>query len=226
MPKRSTTTERRRATRDDIARTALRLADREGLAAVTMRRLGAELGVDPVIVYRHFEGKDEVLDAAADLVLAEVNPPQDAPDWRENVRRGCHALRAALLAHPAVAPIVLKRPPNGANQFDATERMIAALRAAGLDDASAAKAYHALVLFTLGSSYLETELAQLSDDERAERSRAARLMYESLPAQRYPSSTAVAEHLFGSTEGNYEFGLTAMLDGLDARARAARQRSD
>ncbi len=216
-----TTTDRRRATRDDIARAALRIADAEGLAAVTMRRLGAELGVDPVIVYRHFAGKDEVLEAAADLVLAEVAPPPEDAEWRDQITAGCGALRAALLRHPAIAGLVMLRPPNGANQFDATERMMTSLCAAGLDSAAIAKAYQALVQFTLGAAYLQSALSQLTPEQQDDRGRALRLMYESLPASRYPNTTAVAQHLFRSPDESFEFGLRAMLDGLATQVATA-----
>src|ERR1700742_608762 len=123
MPKLSSGS-RTKVTREDIVEAAMLLADREGLAAVTMRRLGAELGVDPVVVYRHFEGKEDLLEAAADWVLATVHPPLENPDWRQGFSRPCRSLRAALLAHPALAPLVMTRPPQGENQFQGTECML------------------------------------------------------------------------------------------------------
>ena len=99
-------TERTPLNRDRIARAALGLVDSEGLAALTMRRLGSELGVEAMSLYNHVTNKDDLLDAIVDRVYAEVELPATDLPWKEQARgvfRGfrqveVEVLRSALKA--------------------------------------------------------------------------------------------------------------------------------
>jgi AcrR family transcriptional regulator len=80
-----------------IAEAAVGIADAEGLDAVTMRRLAAELGVAPMAAYRYVSGKDELLELMVDFVYGELELPEEAMDWREAMRTLALRVRAVLL---------------------------------------------------------------------------------------------------------------------------------
>jgi TetR/AcrR family transcriptional regulator, tetracycline repressor protein len=101
---------------------ALELA-RGGLDAVSMRALGTRLGADPTAVYRYFRTKDELLDAMADAVVAGDQPvPQTG-----RPAAAFENFRASLLAHPALVPVVARRPPGGEATREGADRVLALL---------------------------------------------------------------------------------------------------
>ncbi|MQY26072.1 TetR/AcrR family transcriptional regulator [Nocardia aurantia] len=91
---------------------ALEIIDRDGLAALSLRRLGAELGVTGAALYHHFADKEEILRGVTDLVIRrEVIPTIPGGTWEEYVLQSVSRYRAALLAHPNAAPLMT--PPGG-----------------------------------------------------------------------------------------------------------------
>ena len=80
---------RRRAplTRARVLEAAVDLADREGIDAVSMRRLGQELGIEAMSLYTHIRGKEDLLDGMVDVVVAEIPVDTAGPDWRTTLRR-------------------------------------------------------------------------------------------------------------------------------------------
>jgi AcrR family transcriptional regulator len=132
--------------RERIVEAALVLADRDGPDALTMRRLGRELGVEGMAVYGYFASKDELLAAVAGRVLSELELVRD-PDapWQERVRavvRGWAGLRDR---HPGGFPLLYKRRGWASEEFQPVEEILDALRGAGLRPERAVLAYHALV---------------------------------------------------------------------------------
>src|SRR3989337_1069 len=93
-----------RLDRRRVLQAALGLADREGLDALTMRRLGNELGVDPMTVHHHVESKDRLLDGIAELLWEEVALPESSGDPAEALRGLARALRDLFRRHPPAAP--------------------------------------------------------------------------------------------------------------------------
>jgi AcrR family transcriptional regulator len=197
---------------------ALALVDERSLVALTTRALGQRLGVDPTAVYRHFRSKDELVNALADRIMGRGTRPLVSSDGdaspRDQLRRAFLALRQALLAHPAMTPIVVRRPPRGTNTWAVTEQTLDLLRTAGFDDSGAAHAYQALLFYTLGHAMLEAPYAALGPAQAAVELTASRLMYQGLPARDYPNTAAVAPHLYGSLEEQFAYGLDRLLDGL------------
>lgn len=93
-------------TQERIRDTALALVDEEGLGALTMRSLAGRLGVQAPSLYGHVATKDDVLDAIANLLIAEVDTSGFAQGWREGLRTWGRSYRAVLVAHPAVVPVI------------------------------------------------------------------------------------------------------------------------
>ncbi len=97
--------------RDVLAATALEIVDGEGLAQLSMRRLAARLGVDPMAAYRHLPNKEALLDAVVDAVLREVTVPARAADTapQEQLRAVAQAILTTIAAHPHAAPLLAER---------------------------------------------------------------------------------------------------------------------
>jgi TetR/AcrR family transcriptional regulator, tetracycline repressor protein len=180
--------------------------------------------VDSTAVYRHFRDKDELLAALADHIVgsASASQPPASTDsdgsLRGQLRSIFLAMRHALLAHPAMTAIVVRRPPRGANAWAVTGHALGLLRQAGLSDQDAARAYQTLLFYTLGHAMLEAPYAALGPEQAAAELTASRLGYASLPASRSPNTAAVAPHLYGSLEEQFTYGLDCLLDGLGLQA--------
>jgi AcrR family transcriptional regulator len=116
--------------RDKVLTAAFELA-RGGLDAVSMRALGARLGADPTAVYRYFRTKDELLDAMADAVVAGDRPVPQTGRPADDLATAFENFRASLLAHPALVPVVARRPPGGEATREGADRVLALLSGAG-----------------------------------------------------------------------------------------------
>ena len=193
-----------------VLEAALALLDEDGLEALTMRRLGARLGVDPMTVYRYVPGRGALLDAIAETVWAEAATSSDtpSPSWREEIARVSRGLRAALLRRPAAAVLVATRPVATPAQLALAERTVAALVAGGLDPAEAMRLLDITVAYTTGKV-----LGELRDPTDAEGTdpRAAR---ERLDAAGLPHlARALADGYYWAPEREFAEGLRALIAG-------------
>jgi AcrR family transcriptional regulator len=143
----------RRHTRDDVARTALRILDDHGFPDLTMRRLAAALDVQPSALYWHFPNKQTLLAELADRIVGRAAAPAAAAedaDWPERVRAEAAALRDALLAYRDGAEVVASTAALGLGAAPAQRRLEAAVRSGGFDAETADRAATALLHFVLG----------------------------------------------------------------------------
>jgi AcrR family transcriptional regulator len=218
-------------TLDRIIGGALELIDRDGLSALSMRNLAAELDTGTTTLYRYVAGKDEVLVLVADAVLGEtqVRRSLEGAGWREVLRELAHSMRAALSRHPNVAALFATAVPVGPNSLRGRELALGVLRQCGFDEQLAADVYT-----TLAHQVLASVLQEPMDDFRAGGLGAGqnvtlRDFYRSLPAAQYPHVVELAEQLTSRTAlEEFEFGLGCLLDGVEMRmeqARGRRQRS-
>lgn len=102
--------------RDVVLDLSLRIIDQEGLAALSVRRIGDELGVNCASLYHHFKNKHDILVSAAELALIRTPlriPSRSVTDWRELLLLGAQQLRDFLLAHPALTPVIIQRRSEG-----------------------------------------------------------------------------------------------------------------
>src|SRR3954447_2104427 len=135
--------------RDLAARTALALVDREGLAALTMRRLARELGTGTMSLYRHFRNKDELLDAVVDLASREgLEHLVLRGDWQARLRTLARALYDGLTRHPGLVQVRLSRPMLSPGALRTTDIAMQVLLDAGFAPRRAAHAYRTLFLYT------------------------------------------------------------------------------
>jgi TetR/AcrR family tetracycline transcriptional repressor len=135
---------------------ALLIIDTEGLEALSIRRLAEELGVNGASLYHHFRNKEEILNGAARLALSDVRTPdsRDEP-WPVWVARNAHRLRTALLQHPGLIPVVIKRGPLGTGT-SMMESSAALLESQGLRLGSILPLLESLELFAVASAMHES----------------------------------------------------------------------
>jgi AcrR family transcriptional regulator len=143
-------------TREKVLDAALELVDAEGVEALSMRRLGAALGVEAMTLYHYVPNKDALLDGLVDRMLALTRAGIETPygcggePWPVWVRRFAHALRAALLTHPGVLPLVAARPVRSPGTLRSTECWLTVLADAGLPPSRAMDVVDAVSSFTIG----------------------------------------------------------------------------
>jgi AcrR family transcriptional regulator len=219
LTSRSGKRDRRRAplTRERVLEAALRLADRDGIESLSMRRLGQELGVEAMAIYYHLRNKDEVLDGIVDLVFGEIDLPASGPDWRTAMRDRAIAVRDALLRHRwAIGLMESRRNPGSAN-LRHHDAVIGSLRAGGFDMAGAAHAYSALDSYVYGFALTKMNLPFESTADIAD---VAQEMLSPFAVGEYPNLAAfITEHAMqpGYDYANeFEYGLDLILDGLEA----------
>ncbi|MEU7164815.1 TetR/AcrR family transcriptional regulator C-terminal domain-containing protein [Streptomyces morookaense] len=209
--------ERAGLTRDRVLDAALALADKEGRKALTMRRLGAELGVEAMTLYHHVPNKDALLDGLVERVVTEALPVDaEDTDWRTLLRTYAEALRAGLLRHPGVLPLVAERPAVTPATLDVAERGLTTLTAAGIELGTALDALNALTLFVVAHTTAEAAPRTASADGPG----SAPWLAE-LDAGRYPLLVQAARTGAGTDDaGRFRFAVEALIAGLRERAGA------
>ena len=210
-------------TRERILRAGMALADRGGVAALSMRKLAQALGVEAMSLYHHVGGKEDLLDGMVDLVYAEIELPSGARGWREAMRRRALSAREVLTRHPWATPLMESRANAGPANLRHHDEVLGVLRGAGFSVAMAAHAYSLMDAYIYGFALQEQALPFETPEELAE---VAEAMLERFPAGEYPHlAEMVTEHALqpGYDYGDeYVFGLDLILDGIEAaRARAA-----
>ena len=149
-----------------VVAAGLELVDEEGLAELSMRRLGSRLGVEAMALYRYVPGKDDLLDAIVGLLVAELDDDPEvliepSGGWQDFVRRLAHGVRRVALRHPTAFPLLASRPPEAPwlrpplRSLTWVERLISGLVSEGFDDEAAVGAYRAFSSFLLGHLLLE-----------------------------------------------------------------------
>ncbi len=136
--------------RDRVLRAAVRLADRDGLAALTARSLAAALQVQPMSLYHHVRNKDEILDGITDLVFGEIVLPVPGRDWVGEVRRRAISARDVLVRHPWALGLLETRTSPGPATLRHHEAMLATLREGGLGLAQTARVYAVIDSYVYG----------------------------------------------------------------------------
>jgi TetR/AcrR family transcriptional regulator, tetracycline repressor protein len=204
---------RERLNRRRVLEAALAIVDAEGLEALTMRRLGRELGVEAMSVYRHVPSKEALLDGIVELIILEIEVP--APDetaWEEATRRVLRSYRRAAHAHPNAFPLVTVRPLNTPEALRRLEANFELLRQAGFDERSAIVAFRTLASFTRGFALEEVTGRALGEQpERAP----DRLDPRELPADEFPRIAELAPLLAApDRDAEFERGVDLILAGL------------
>ena len=143
--------------RERIAAAAMALVDRDGLEALSTRRLGEELGCEAMSIYHHFPNKAHLMDALIDLMLAEARL-ELLPDrgWLERLRRAAHGFRAMALKHPKFFPYFAVHRLNTHSGVAFIDGIIGILRQAGFSDRDAATHFRTIGYYLTGAALDET----------------------------------------------------------------------
>ncbi|MEU2746086.1 TetR family transcriptional regulator [Streptomyces collinus] len=219
-----------RLNRERVLSAALALVDREGLSALSMRRLGAELNVEAMALYRYAASKDALLDGLVEALYLELEEQlaADAGEdagWRAGLHLVARVTYDVCLAHPQAVPLLatrllavpLSRRPAAVLRDH--ERVLALLRQAGFDEATASAVFRAFTAWLLG--YVSVELRPMVDNPD-ETDPAFRLGLHRLSAKELPTlrETAAALAEQGGPEG-LASGLDALLDSFTSGSASA-----
>ncbi|MCU7823910.1 TetR/AcrR family transcriptional regulator C-terminal domain-containing protein [Kitasatospora sp. DSM 101779] len=206
--------------RDRVLRTAVALADRAGIEALSMRSLAQELGVVPMALYKHVANKEQLLDGMVDVIVGEIGAPAEGAGWKDAVRERILATRRALLRHPWASRVVESRPGPTPGTLGYLDSVIGTFLAGGLSADLTHHAMHALGSRVWGFTQELSAAPPPSDDPEVR----AAVLREA--AARYPHvvaiATAGAAHDDGSVVGGgcddqfeFEFALDLLLDGVE-----------
>ncbi|MFF3767504.1 TetR/AcrR family transcriptional regulator [Streptomyces sp. NPDC001922] len=211
---------------DAIVGTAITLADREGIDAVTMRALAQELGVTPMTLYTYVPGKAELLDLMLDTVHQRMPRPEHTATtpWRARVEAVAEANRALFRQHTWVAALNVTRPPLGPGSMDKYEHELGAFEGLGLDDVEMDASLAHLLAFVQSTARAAIDAQAVARDTALSDAdwwaANAPLLGQVFDPSRYPLATRVgaaageAHNAPSSPEHAYAFGLARVLDGF------------
>jgi AcrR family transcriptional regulator len=212
--------------RDQIAAMAVKIADAEGLEAVSMRRTAAELGSGTTSLYRYITKKDELLDLMSEAVLDTERLPQPSGSWRADLRKIAYHIRAMTLRHPWTIGISTFRSAMGPNTLRCLELTLSVIDNLGLDIDEMLVISNTLFTFTRG--YAAGEIAEVEASRRSglNREQWMRSRVEHTQAilrtGKYPMFARVvkdarAPHDPDAAEHGFAMGLEHLLNGIEAR---------
>jgi AcrR family transcriptional regulator len=216
MPrKRAAPPTREPLSRERIIRTAIDVADRDGVEAVTMRRLGHELGVEAMSLYNHVGKKSDILDGALDVVVSEFPMPPPDTDWRAAIRTSAVETFAILLRHRWACNVLLSRTGgNGPGRQRYGDWLLGTLRRSGFSVEMTHHAFHVLENYVNGTAAAAANFPIPLVDLPAVAAR----FRDQLDADAYPHLVEhIAYHADAGVvgQGSFEFGLDLILDSLE-----------
>lgn len=237
---------KRTSTAEDVVQAAIRLADREGLAALTMQAVAQEVGFTAMALYRYFPNKEALIDAIVDAAMG-TPPERSGPPgpWRAEIARWAHAKRAMLMARPWLAELPFVAAPHGPNWLSWLEGAVEALSLTGLGATDVFDMLHVLDGYVRGGSDTSVSLAKARargmSDEQWGASVAADLM-RAIGDPRYPVLSALlvagrerpaaltSGGLMDALDEGFDLGLQRVLDGIqsyiESRSTATARSSD
>ncbi len=212
---------------------AIEFIDEHGLESLTMRRMGAHLGVEGMALYRHVTGREDLLDGVVELVIDELYGDPEvylAPNhgWEDYLQRLAHGVRRMAIAHPPVFPLIATRPPAAPwirpplRSVRWLESFLDALTSHGFSDGAAVAAYRAYTSFLLGHLLLEVSqrgvpISPLDDPE-------ASMTQEDRSLTEYPHVRRLAPLLAeDESAAEFEESLENLLERLQRLLRESRR---
>jgi AcrR family transcriptional regulator len=190
---------------------AVRFVDREGLEALTMRKLGAELGVEAMSLYNHVPNKSALLDGMVEVLLGELEVPPENHGWEERIREGYRAFRRLAHEHPNVFPLLVNRPPDTMDGVWLVEEFLKTLEEVGFGKETALHVFRALSSYTFGYAMAEIRGFALEPD-------GSRLGAHRLSPEEFPRLCELRPQLENvDHDAEFEFGLDLILSSLQTR---------
>jgi len=203
-----------RLSRESVLRAAVNVADEGGLDALTMQRVGEQVGAEAMSLYRHVRNKEDLLDGIVDLVYAEMELPPAGAEWRSAMRDRAISAREVLRRHPWALSLVESRSSPGPANLRHHDAVSGVLLAAGFSSAMTTHAYNLLDSYIYGFVLQETTLPFATQEEMG-------AMAESMMGDAweiYPNLGRVASELMAAGfayADEFEYGLDLILDGIE-----------
>jgi TetR/AcrR family tetracycline transcriptional repressor len=207
-----------RLTRRQVVEAAIGLVDREGLGALSIRKLAGELRVPPMTLYGVIDNKEHLEDLLIDHILANVALDLRADGWHARLGEIARRVRDVIRAHPEVTPLMATRGSLGPCFLDVVDAMVGTLLNAGFDAGSAATGAMAVLGYTIGYHLQPAAVPPGAPAPRPEEplDRAPlQTFLASLPADRFPHIATTHEYLWpAQDEAVFDHGLAALIAGL------------
>jgi AcrR family transcriptional regulator len=222
--------------RADIVEIAVAIADAEGTAAVSMRRIAKELQVGVMSLYWHIESKEDLHQLMLETVQAEIKAAAPSGDWRADLAVYARNTRAAMHRHPWAIDYIGAGPPSGPNDARNADQLIAALDGLGLDVMTTLWTLMTLSTYVIGAALREIQetrweraaaetMSAMTEDDVAEAF--AEFDRRVRKSERYPHLAKVLDAGIDpdapeTRDERFEFGLSCVLDGIAARIKGKR----
>jgi AcrR family transcriptional regulator len=206
--------------RERVLQAAIMLADESGIEALSMRRLGEELGVEAMSLYKHAANKDDILDGIVDLVASEIELPAIGGDWKAAMRRRATSAHEVLLRHPWATMLIVSRANVGPAMLRYVDATIGCLREAGFSYSMADHAWNAIDNHVYGFTLQKLNFP-LKPEEYAQ---AAKAFLPQIPPDRYPYLNGLSQEVIAGRHNglhDFQFGLDLILDGLERLLRTS-----
>jgi AcrR family transcriptional regulator len=218
MTSQPATEPRARLSKERVLRTAVALADREGLESLSMRRLADELGSGAMSLYHYVPNKEQLLDGMVDVVFGEIEPPAIDADWMTAMRKRAVSTREALRRHPWAVGLMEGRTNHGPANLRLHDAVLGCLRAAGFSLEMTVHAYSVQDAYIYGFALQEQDMSPESADDFAAEAQRQMREYEAVLAE-YPHLVEVVGGHVAKAGYDYTteflFGLDLILAGLE-----------
>lgn len=214
--------------RERIVEAAIRILDRDGLDAVSTRKIADDLGTGSASLYAHVASRDELLELMVDKIAGEIDVPEPDPDrWQDQLRVYARRAQQVWAAHADIVRASLATIPTGPGRLRVVEGLLAIMRAAGFSDQMAVWGVDRLQIYIDADTYeswlYTAKIKQGLDVDEYVGS--IREYYGKLPADRFPTVVGMAGTIATDGDQRFEFGLELIIAGL-AALRTSQARGD
>jgi AcrR family transcriptional regulator len=199
--------------RDRVIEAAVALADEHGLDGISMRKLGAELGVEAMSLYNHVDDKGDLFDGMIDHVFISIQIPDGELSWQDQTRLIGQGAMDRFSAHPWVASLLMQRGNFGPAALAFMDHVVGILFAAGFNEEDVHHAWQMLASHTIGYAFQSSGGAGVQEKDFIS-------FEDDLPriAAEFPYVARLAPFLIEcSWDTEYMFGLEIIIDGLESR---------
>ncbi|MEU7632276.1 TetR/AcrR family transcriptional regulator [Nocardia sp. NPDC049220] len=199
--------------RQVIIETGLRILDRDGAVALTMRRVAQDLDTGAASLYVYVANRDDLMAAMLDHVLGTIPEPTGAT-WRDRLTALIESTVAAMSRHDGLALVALGAIPTGPNALDLVDRMLAQLAAAGLDERTSAWAVD-LISLHIAAAAVEQSVHNTKIGTEEDYVTAVAQQFAQLPADRYPTLVTMRDALLAGTgDARAAWAVRVLVNGI------------
>lgn len=201
--------------KDRVIDAAIKLADAGGIEALSMRKLGRELGVEAMALYHHFANKSQLIDGMIDRIHGEINAPQGEEGWKEFMRSRAESAFKVLLLHPWAASIMEAGVTPGPSTLRDSDNCMKSFRKAGFSIPMTVHAVTVLNIYIYGAAELYARL-NFSDSQQA--AEFSETIKDQFAIESYPYlGEVITQYMMKASydaKSEFDFGLKLLLDGI------------